>query len=39
MNIYKHHAPKFLDKGYSVIPDKGGQKLPAITEWSKYCRQ
>ena len=39
MNIYKHHAPKFLDKGYSVIPDRGGQKLPAIKEWSKYCAQ
>ena len=39
MNIYKHHAHKFLDNGYSVIPDKPNQKIPAIKEWNKYCNQ
>lgn len=36
-NIYKQHAQAYIDRGYSVIPDKYMQKQPAIKEWSKYC--
>jgi hypothetical protein len=36
-NIYTQHAKQYLEKGYSVIPDKYMMKMPAIKQWSKYC--
>jgi hypothetical protein len=36
-NIFKEFGPIFIDKGYSVIPDKHGSKMPAIKAWSEYC--
>ena len=36
-NIYKEFAPRYIDNGMSVIPDKYMQKLPAIRAWSDYC--
>lgn len=36
-NIYKEYAQKYLDKGYSVIPDKYKSKQPAIKAWSDFC--
>lgn len=36
-NIFKEWAPTFLDKGYSVIPDKFKGKTPAIMQWSDFC--
>ena len=36
-HIYKKEAPKYLEKGYSVIPDKYMSKEPAIKGWSGYC--
>lgn len=38
-NIYGKFAHQYLDKGFSIIPDKFMQKQPAIKEWSKYCYQ
>lgn len=38
-NIYKLNAQSFIDKGYSVIPDKYKSKLPAIRAWSEYCQR
>jgi len=37
MNIFKEHYADYISKGYSVIPDKYGNKLPAIKSWSYYC--
>ena len=37
MNIYKEWAQQYLDKGFSVIPDKFMSKMPAIKAWSDYC--
>lgn len=36
-NIYKEWAKKYLEKGYSVIPDKPNSKKPAISAWTDYC--
>lgn len=35
-NIFSGWKP-FLDKGYSVIPDKFAGKNPLIKEWSDFC--
>ena len=37
MNIYKENCQAYLDKGFSVIPDKWMSKQPAIKAWSDYC--
>jgi len=37
MNIFKDNYKGYSDRGYSVIPDKYGSKLPAIKGWSNYC--
>jgi len=39
MNIYKTNCQAYIDKGFSVIPDKYGSKLPAISKWTNYCRK
>ena len=36
-NIYAESAQAYLDKGYSVIPDKYMSKMPAIKGWANYC--
>jgi len=36
-NNYKENAQAYLDKGFSVIPDKFMSKMPAIKAWSDYC--
>lgn len=36
-HIYKQQAHKYLEKGYSVIPDKYMSKQPAIKGWADYC--
>lgn len=36
-NNYATYALKYYHKGYSVIPDKYGKKMPAIKAWSDYC--
>ena len=38
-NIYKEYAPRFMNQGYSVIPDRYMSKLPAIKAWSTYCER
>lgn len=37
MNIFKNECAKYLEKGYSVIPDKFKQKRPLISGWNDYC--
>lgn len=39
MSIFKDEALKYLQKGYSVIPDKAGSKIPAITGWTEYSKR
>jgi hypothetical protein len=39
MNNFKNHAKQYIDAGFSVIPDKYGQKGAAIKEWTKYAHQ
>lgn len=36
-NVFKEWFQQYLDKGYSVIPDKAGAKTPAIKAWTDYC--
>ena len=36
-NIYKENAKAYIDKGFSVIPDRYMMKMPAIKNWSNYC--
>ena len=38
-NIFAENAQAYLDKGYSVIPDKHMSKMPAIKGWANYCYQ
>lgn len=38
-SIYKQHALKYLRKGYSVIPDQKGSKVPCITGWNSYAKK
>jgi len=37
MNNYKEYGKKYVEKGYSCIPDKHMSKMPAIKSWSDYC--
>lgn len=36
MNIFKENYQKYIDKGYSVIPDNYKSKKAAIKAWSDY---
>lgn len=36
-HIFELEYMRYLHKGYSVIPDKYGKKMPAIKGWSDYC--
>lgn len=38
-NVYAQFAKQFLEKGYSVIPDIGGSKAPAISGWTEFCKR
>lgn len=39
MNIYKEHYQKYLDKGYTVVPDKYGQKGYALKGLSTHAQE
>lgn len=39
MSIFKENALEYLKKGYSVIPDKAGSKIPAIVAWNTYANK
>jgi hypothetical protein len=36
-NVFAENAQSYLDRGYSVIPDKYMSKMPAIRGWANYC--
>ena len=35
--VFKKNYRAYIDKGYSVIPDKPGSKKPAVKAWTDYC--
>ena len=39
MQLFKEHATDYIDKGYSVIPDRYMGKAALIKGWTNFCEQ
>lgn len=38
-DVFKKNYRAYIDKGFSVIPDRPGSKKAAVTKWPKYSSQ